>query len=49
MKEKIHLFEHPALGGFRRYEGQKTGSNPTRVLQEHKAIAERYNFPTNVI
>ncbi len=32
------------LGGFRRYEGQKTGGMPTRVIKEHKAIAERYKY-----
>ena len=32
------------LGGFRRYEGQKTGGHPLRVLKEHKLIAERYNY-----
>ena len=33
-----------ALGGFRRYEGQKTGGHPSRVLKEHKAIATKYQY-----
>tara|TARA_B100001093_G_scaffold516014_1_gene593765 strand:- start:622 stop:1512 length:891 start_codon:yes stop_codon:yes gene_type:complete len=32
------------LGGFRRYEGQKTGGNPSRALSEHKKIAFKYNY-----
>ena len=32
------------LGGFRRYEGQKTGGHPLRALEEHKVIAKRYKY-----
>ena len=32
------------LGGFRRYDGQKTGSHLERVIKEHKAIAKRYKY-----
>ncbi len=32
------------LGAFRRYTGQKTGGNPSRVLSEHKKIAFKYNY-----
>ena len=32
------------LGGFRRYDGQKTGGYPSRALNEHKIIAERYKY-----
>ena len=33
-----------ALGGFRRYDGQKTGGYPSRVHKEHRIIAARYNY-----
>lgn len=33
-----------ALGGFRRYEGQKTGGYPSRVLKEHKRLSVRYKY-----
>ncbi len=32
------------LGAFRRYTGQKTGGNPSRVHQEHMAIAKQYKY-----
>jgi glycosyltransferase involved in cell wall biosynthesis len=34
---------HP-LGGFRRYEGQKTGEMLPHVIKEHKLIANRYGY-----
>ena len=33
-----------ALGGFRRYLGQKTGGMPKRVATEHKVLAKRYQY-----
>ena len=33
-----------ALGGFRRYLGQKTGGTPKRVATEHKVLAKRYQY-----
>ena len=40
-----YFFRIPhVLGGFRRYEGQKTGGMPSRVIKEHKALAERYKY-----
>jgi hypothetical protein len=34
---------HP-LGGFRRYEGQKTGKMVPHVIKEQKLIANRYGY-----
>ena len=40
-----YFFRIPhVLGGFRRYEGQKTGGMPSRAIKEHKALAERYKY-----
>lgn len=34
------------LGGFRRYDGQKTtGEMTSRVIKEHKLMADRYKYP----
>ena len=33
-----------ALGGFRRYDGQKTGGYPSRARNEHRIIAIRYKY-----
>ena len=33
-----------ALGGFRRYEGQKTGGYPSRVFKEHNRLSNRYKY-----
>jgi glycosyltransferase involved in cell wall biosynthesis len=33
-----------ALGGFRRYLGQKTGGTPKRAENEHKVLAKRYQY-----
>lgn len=33
-----------ALGGFRRYEGQKTAGMDSNVIKEQKLICERYNY-----
>jgi len=32
------------LGGFRRYEGQKTVGMGSNVIKEHKLIAQKYNY-----
>ncbi|MDB2636867.1 glycosyltransferase [Alphaproteobacteria bacterium] len=33
-----------ALGGFRRYEGQKTAGMDSNVIKEHKLISEKYSY-----
>tara|TARA_Y100000389_G_C17468844_1_gene528316 strand:- start:1280 stop:2179 length:900 start_codon:yes stop_codon:yes gene_type:complete len=33
-----------ALGGFRRYIGQKTGGHSLRALEEHIALAKKYDY-----
>lgn len=35
---------HEPICGFRRYSGQKTGSNSIEVVREHMAIAHKYGF-----
>lgn len=42
--ESSFLRVHKPICGFRRYSGQKTGSNSSVALREHMVIAHKYGF-----